>query len=100
MISVLPKELECGVTFESDSRIVISAVNDIKDNLSSIWGVIENIKTELLNYTDTCCVHVNRGANAVADALAKGSLTHTGAQIWLEDTPAHVLNLVTSDLVH
>ncbi|KAK3031193.1 hypothetical protein RJ639_035350 [Escallonia herrerae] len=54
---------ECGFNFvqmEGDAISIIDALNSSDENLSAIWGIIDDVK-QIPNCFDSCtCQHINR----------------------------------------
>ncbi|KAF5458866.1 hypothetical protein F2P56_022864 [Juglans regia] len=76
--------LQLGITriiLEGDSKIVISAINIRKEEVSATGMLIEDFKNQLNSYEEWSILHVRREGNQAAHKLARDALLHSNSSI-------------------
>ena len=83
---------------EGDSLQVIKAINTSKPHKAPSGHIIDEIK--LLSSFLSCCnfVHVKRGGNKLAHALAHQAILSANTDVWLEDLPRDLDDVLLFDL--
>jgi len=92
--------LEVGffdVIFEEDALNVIREVNSSPPYLSRSGHFIKGIKQEVLHLRSHSFVHVSRALNEAAHTLAKSAAAYFCDDVWLEDIPPCIFDIVTKD---
>ncbi|XP_038695403.1 uncharacterized protein LOC119992679 [Tripterygium wilfordii] len=91
---------ELGFTeliFEGDSAVIVNAINGSVPT-RAVWSkVIEEIKRLLGYFMSWKVVFVRRTANLAAHSMAKHALLVQDAQVWIEEVPSSVVNIVYAE---
>ena len=87
-----------GVVVEGDSLQVIKAVNSSKRSKTTYGHIID--ETRLLSSSLSCCnfVHVQREGNKLAHALARQAAVSADTDVWMEDLPHDLYDVLLFDL--
>lgn len=86
------------VIFERDTLNVIKEVNCNPPFLSSVVHLVEGIRNEMGFFRTYSIVHVARGLNEAAHILAKTMIANVVDDVWLEEIPLCILEIITRDL--
>ncbi|XP_038718208.1 uncharacterized protein LOC120011213 [Tripterygium wilfordii] len=91
---------ELGFTeliFEGDSAVIVNAINGSVPT-RAVWSkVIEEIKRLLGYFMSWKVVFVRRTANLAAHSMAKHALLVQDMQVWIEEVPSSVVNIVYAE---
>ena len=85
------------VVIEGDSLVVINALSQGPDCLSSFGNVIDDILVLADDFQLCVFNHVKRLCNVVADMLAKKAKDLLGVRVWSNDLPEDIQPLVLFD---
>ena len=86
------------VVVEGNSLQVIKAVNSSKRSKTPYGHIID--ETRLLSSSLSCCnfVHVQREGNKLANALARRAVVYADTDVWMEDLPCDLDDVLLFDL--
>jgi ribonuclease HI len=93
--------LEVGffdIIVEGDALQVIKDINSSPHFLSRNGHLIEGIKQEMQQFRSCSLVHVPRTCNEATHCLAKSVVECYCDDIWLEETPPCIVDVVVKDL--
>ena len=85
------------VVLEGDSKIVYK---DLKNNgpLLALHGhPIQDVKAMIPLFSSICFSHVGRLGNKVAHSLARRAILSQNLNVWMEDVPPDILDVVQAD---
>ncbi|XP_042969071.1 uncharacterized protein LOC122301753 [Carya illinoinensis] len=85
------------VVFEGDAKVIIDAVKNTEENLSTIGHLIEDIRKAMVNRQHWSIQFVYREQNNVAHILAKNALRSVEEQVWVEEVPACIAHRLEQD---
>ena len=97
------KELSLfDVIFEGDSRWVVQDINNKGVNLTLYGHVIKEIHYVCSILHRTSFQHVTRGGggNKLAYALARQAISSTDIDVWVEELPNDLDDVLQLDLIH
>ena len=82
------------VIMEGDSLITVNAIRGESHKWSYYGHIIEDIKVVLSNFHRWEVGHIRREGNAAAHHLAKWAIGAKNEQIWVEETPRCIEDVV------
>jgi hypothetical protein len=77
---------------------MVKAINDSRPNWLCYGQIIEDIKLSLGSLRCWTIRHVKREANLVAHGLAKNATRNFDIQVWLEEPPSCILDVILEQL--
>lgn len=86
-----------SISLESDLLQIVTALNGASMDMSLIGPIIEDAKVFLFSIAEATTSHIRRQANFVAHRLARFALHSGGDNIWVEETPSLISDLVEED---
>jgi ribonuclease HI len=86
-----------NVIFEGDALNVIREVNSNPPFLSRSGHFVEGSKQDVYHLRSFAFVHIPRVLNEAAHTLAKSAAASLCDDVWLEDIPACILDIVTRE---
>ena len=85
-------------TLESDSLLLVSALVDNHNYLSSVGLLLDDIRFYASSFNQLLYSHVKRDGNKVAHRLAKHALCISDFLVWMEDVPPPIRSVVQDDM--
>ncbi|KAM1412974.1 hypothetical protein FF1_025269 [Malus domestica] len=84
-------------SLESDSLLIVKALNLSTPDLSHVGLVVEDTRDLLLKITEAFASHTRRQANEAAHRLAHYALTSSTKVSWFEEPPNILLDVLFKD---
>jgi ribonuclease HI len=88
-----------NILLEGDALEIVNALLLDDPSWSRYGHLIDDTKLLLQRFCSWEVQHVKRGANMAAHSLAKGALRQSLEQIWLEDSPVFIHDIVCAEKV-
>ncbi|XP_024158692.1 uncharacterized protein LOC112166150 [Rosa chinensis] len=85
------------VEIESDSTLLIAALKRVGNDFSDVGRVLEDCKSYMTAFQSIEIRHIYREANGVADRLAHLASLFALNDVWLEETPAIIQDVLYED---
>lgn len=83
---------------ESDSAVAVNLINSVDHDLHPMATIIGNCRF-LMQLFDSCHLsHIHRERNAVADIMAKDSLSQQRGTLFFDSPPAHIAQTAFEDI--
>jgi ribonuclease HI len=82
------------ILLEGDSMLVVTAINDSRPNWLRYGQIIDDVKMVLNSLRKWSSRHIKREANSAAHGLAKYTTRINESQVWLEDAPTCIFEVV------
>ncbi|KAG7965392.1 hypothetical protein I3843_09G221100 [Carya illinoinensis] len=86
-----------SVVFEGDTKLVVDAVKNSTPDFASHGQLVEDLKHELKTHPNWKLFFTSRGNNKVAHELARLAFSCVTETVWIEEGPAVVSSLISSD---
>jgi ribonuclease HI len=83
------------IELEGDSLLVVNAIKDSGTQWSSYGHIVGDVRYVLNNMRSWEIGHVKHGANGAAHVLAKEAGRHAEEQIWMEEIPTCIFDIIT-----
>ena len=87
-----------NIVLESDSQILITALQEGSYSLSSFYHIVQDIKFIASYLSSIDYIHVRRQCNALAHSLARRAKLVSQCQIWMENVPPDSSFVLQADL--
>ena len=84
---------------ESDSQILITALQGDSYSLASFGHLVKDIQFLASYLSSFNFTHVRRHCNALAHSLAKWAQRLSQPHVWMEDVPPDTLTVLQADLL-
>ncbi|PRQ31856.1 putative ribonuclease H-like domain-containing protein [Rosa chinensis] len=88
------------IDIESDSTTLIAALKSEEENLSEVSRILDDCKEYFSSFRSVRILHTYREANGVADRLAHLASVVTIDDVWLDETPAIIQDVLYEDYCH
>ncbi|XP_061990640.1 uncharacterized protein LOC133709052 [Rosa rugosa] len=85
------------IEIESDSAILVAALNSGEKNFSEVSRILDDCKDYMSSFQSVRIRHIYREANCVADRLAHLASLFYIDDVWLEETPAIIQDVLYND---
>ncbi|KAF7825130.1 putative RNA-directed DNA polymerase [Senna tora] len=97
----LAKRLRCeNIILEGDAKKVVDWVNSSAPNLSILGMLIDDIRYAMASFSTVRVQWTPRNSNLVAHRIANFACEINESQIWLEDLPSFISDVLISDCNH
>lgn len=83
------------IQIEGDSLLVVKAIRESGTQWSSYGQIVGDARVVLNNLRSWFIAHVKRDANSAAHVLAKEAVRHVNDQIWMEEVPMCIYDIIT-----
>jgi hypothetical protein len=83
------------IALEGNALLVVKAIKDLGPQWNLYGHIVEDTRGVLNNLRSWFVGHVKRDANFAAYFLAKEAVKNLMDQIWMEEVPNYIVNVVT-----
>lgn len=95
---LLAQQIGCTrIEIQSDCMEVVQTMHDGGFSATAAVAIYDEIVQLWREFGDIAISHCNRSCNLVAHDLARQALLQKSAQVWVDDPPPSILNLLVND---
>nr|XP_023897448.1 uncharacterized protein LOC112009346 [Quercus suber] len=94
--------LETGLNkgvLEGDSLILMNALKSNSHSLAQFGHIVNDIHYLAFQFPMISFSHVRRHCNSVAHSIARRALSFSSLQVWMEDVPPEIADVLQTDLI-
>ncbi|XP_075670401.1 uncharacterized protein LOC142640202 [Castanea sativa] len=85
------------VVLEGDSQTLITALKTGSHTLAHFGHIAQDIRYLASSFSDVSYTHVRRQCNTVAHSLARRAILSPFLQVWMEDVPLELVDVLQAD---
>ena len=85
------------VVLEGDSQVLINALKTGSHTLAHFGHIVQDIRYLASSFSDVRYSHVRRQCNIVAHSLARRAILSSSLQVWMEDVPSELADVIQAD---